>query len=69
MGPEVDTGQAARALGRDEIGTLEVGKVADLTIVRGDPRKSLACLHEVRSVYRDGREVVHEGTLAISAAE
>ena len=43
------TGWAARALGlQDEIGTLEVGKVADLVAFDGDPLTDLSLLHKTQ---------------------
>ncbi|MBZ5556922.1 MAG: amidohydrolase family protein [Acidobacteriia bacterium] len=47
---------AARALGRDdEIGTVERGKVADLTFLGGDPLSDIKNLRDVRRVMRGGR--------------
>jgi imidazolonepropionase-like amidohydrolase len=39
----------------DHLGTLEVGKVADLIAVRGDPIADLACLQEVHLVMKAGK--------------
>ena len=45
----------ARMLGlASEIGTLEVGKRADLVIVRGDPLKDLRALRSVLWTVKDG---------------
>lgn len=45
----------ARMLGLErEIGTVEVGKRADLVIVRGDPLADLRALRAVRWTVRDG---------------
>jgi len=53
---------AADAIGLgDQIGTLEPGKVADLTIVAGDPTTRISDLRNVRAVVRDGRLLVDEG--------
>jgi len=42
-------------LGLDaEIGTVEVGKRADLVIVDGDPRQDLRALRNVRWTVHDG---------------
>ena len=43
---------------RDEIGSIEPGKVADLLVVRGDPLVDIAALANVVVVVRDGRIVV-----------
>ena len=40
----------------DEIGTLEVGKRADLLAVGGDPSSDIGALHDVRLVVAAGRE-------------
>jgi imidazolonepropionase-like amidohydrolase len=49
------TGNAARVCGLGgEIGTLEVGKVADVLVVSGDPLADVHALADVRLVVRDG---------------
>lgn len=53
------TGNAAKALGVDErLGTLEVGKYADLYVVRGDPLNEITDTRHGHVVIRSGR--VHE---------
>ncbi|MEM7330389.1 MAG: amidohydrolase family protein [Pseudomonadota bacterium] len=42
---------------RDEIGTLEPGKYADILIVDGDPLADLSAIQDVSSVYKGGRLV------------
>ncbi len=49
---------AHRMLGRQDLGTLEPGKVADLIIVDGDPLDDLAALSRVRLVVKGGAVVV-----------
>lgn len=39
----------------DEIGTIEVGKRADLVLLAGDPRRDLGRVRDVELVVRDGR--------------
>jgi imidazolonepropionase-like amidohydrolase len=52
------TSIAARTLGLDsEIGTIEVGKRADLLLVDGDPLGDLRCLERVRAVIKAGEVV------------
>ncbi|HEV8574929.1 MAG TPA: amidohydrolase family protein, partial [Dehalococcoidia bacterium] len=41
-----------------EVGTIEVGKVADIVIVDGDPLADLQALNNVRVVIQDGVVVV-----------
>ncbi len=45
---------------QDEIGTIEVGKVADILIVRGDPTVRIQDLRRVALVIQGGR-IVHAG--------
>jgi imidazolonepropionase-like amidohydrolase len=52
------TSIAARTLGLDDvIGTVEVGKHADLLLVEGDPLADLRCLEGVRAVIKGGEVV------------
>jgi imidazolonepropionase-like amidohydrolase len=45
----------AMALGRlDDLGTIEVGKIADLLIVEADPTETIANLRRLRFVVRGG---------------
>ncbi|MYH14359.1 MAG: amidohydrolase family protein [Gammaproteobacteria bacterium] len=45
----------ARMMGiEDLVGTVEVGKRADLIVVRGDPLKSISALRELEWVIKDG---------------
>ena len=48
------TRAAARAMGRDDIGTLEPGKLADLVVLDADPLASVANFRQVRLVARGG---------------
>ncbi|HEX5726100.1 MAG TPA: amidohydrolase family protein [Longimicrobiaceae bacterium] len=48
------TRDAARAMRRDDLGTLEVGKAADLVVLEADPLASLGNLRRVRLVVRGG---------------
>jgi len=50
------TAGAADAVGvRDELGTIEPGKLADLSFVRGDPLHDVRAAKDVRRVMRGGR--------------
>ena len=52
---------AAKHLGlSDEIGTLEVGKVADLLVVKGDPLSDIGVLANVAVVVVEGSVVVED---------
>lgn len=56
------TRDSARVLGMDDkLGTLEVGKLADILIVEGDPLTDLGALANVAEVFRDGYWVVRNG--------
>ena len=45
----------ARTVGRDkDIGTLEVGKVADLVVLRRNPLENIANIHSVELVVKNG---------------
>jgi imidazolonepropionase-like amidohydrolase len=56
------TSNAARALGlQDQIGTLEVGKCADLLVIDGNPLRNIAMLtmnESIRMVIQNGQVVV-----------
>jgi imidazolonepropionase-like amidohydrolase len=52
------TAVAAQHMGMaDSLGTLEVGKLADLILVAGDPAADIRNLEHVRVVITDGRVV------------
>ncbi|HEU0012583.1 MAG TPA: amidohydrolase family protein [Longimicrobium sp.] len=48
------TRTAARAMGREDIGTLEVGKLADLVVLNGDPLADIRNIRTVLLVARGG---------------
>jgi imidazolonepropionase-like amidohydrolase len=57
----------AQGLGIDaEVGTLELGKAADLLLLDGDPMEDVAALTRVRAVFRGGRLVVENGRLFLT---
>jgi imidazolonepropionase-like amidohydrolase len=41
-----------------EVGTLEVGKIADIIVVEGDPLSDLQALNNVRVIIQGGAVVV-----------
>jgi imidazolonepropionase-like amidohydrolase len=45
-----------------KVGTVEVGKRADLLIVEGNPLLDLDCISNVKSVIKDGRIIVENET-------
>jgi imidazolonepropionase-like amidohydrolase len=51
------TGAAAAILGRDDIGVLRAGALADLVIVRGDPLADIRGTRRIASVVQSGREL------------
>ena len=52
------TRRAAEAAGLDhEIGTIEVGKLADLMAVEGDPTRDITAISRVVAVFQEGRRV------------
>jgi imidazolonepropionase-like amidohydrolase len=56
------TGVAARSLGIDaDVGTLQVGRAADLLAVDGDPSRHIEHIRNVRVVLKAGRKVVRDG--------
>jgi len=59
------TGEAARILrAQDEIGTIVVGKRADLVILDADPSEDIRNTNRVWNVIQDGRVVDRSGLLA-----
>ncbi|TRW48788.1 amidohydrolase family protein [Aliidiomarina halalkaliphila] len=59
--PEIEairaaTMNAATLLGQEsELGSIEVGKLADIVAVRGNPLEDIAVLHQVSFVMKDGQ--------------
>lgn len=57
------TVDAAVLLGQsDNLGTIEVGKYADMIAVAGDPYRDVTVLERVSTVIKDGRVIVHDGS-------
>jgi imidazolonepropionase-like amidohydrolase len=49
------TRHGAEALGMlDELGTIEVGKLADVIVVEGDPLEDMSAMKRVAFVIKDG---------------
>lgn len=56
---EAATKHAAFVCGQsDELGTLEIGKLADLIVVNGNPLDNINAMHSVLYVVKDGEVVV-----------
>jgi len=51
------TGNAALALDRDDLGTLEEGKLGDVIVVAGDPLENIQAMADVEAVVLGGRVV------------
>jgi imidazolonepropionase-like amidohydrolase len=64
------TREAARALRLDgEVGTVEVGKRADIILVTGDPLQDIRALRRPELVFRDGRLVARQGQIVLPGAQ
>ena len=55
------TGNAARASGLDHVGTIGVGKAADLVVLRADPRQDIKNTRQIHSVWIGGRRLEMAG--------
>lgn len=52
---KIATSNGAKAMGREkEIGSIEVGKEADLIVIDGDPSKNISDIRKVLWVFKDG---------------
>lgn len=52
------TGQAARLLGIEEdVGTVQVGKQADLVVLEGDPLADISAVGQIGGVFKAGRRI------------
>ena len=55
---EASTRVAAELLGvQDQVGTLEVGKQADMVLIDGDPHSDAGALRNVWAVFQGGRRI------------
>lgn len=55
------TVDAAALLGQSEtIGTIEVGKFADMVAVAGDPYRDVTVMERISTVIKDGQVIVHD---------
>jgi imidazolonepropionase-like amidohydrolase len=63
---QAGTKVAAEALGMaEEIGTLAPGRLADVTVVRGDPLARISALYDVDTVLLAGRVAKRDGALVV----
>ena len=62
------TRQAASALGRNDLGYLAPGRVADVIVVEGDPSTDLQALRNVLYTFVGGHAVVRQGVVQTPAA-
>ena len=54
----IATANGAQYLGElDRIGTIAVGKQADLVVIKGDPSKKIEDIENVETVFKDGSRV------------
>ncbi len=60
------TADAARVIGRPELGVLEAGRPADLVLCRGNPAESLSALERIELVLRDGM-VMHDPSKRVAS--
>jgi imidazolonepropionase-like amidohydrolase len=61
------TSEAAVALGLDaDVGSVEVGKRADLVLLAGDPLTDIRALRRVALVLRGGSVVADRGRVVVS---
>jgi imidazolonepropionase-like amidohydrolase len=49
----------------DRLGTLEVGKLADLVVLGGDPTDDPEAFGHARLVVKDGRVVARDGCVVL----
>jgi imidazolonepropionase-like amidohydrolase len=62
------TARAAEALGRDDLGTIEPGKRADVLLLRSNPLDDVAALRDIERVVADGK-AFDPGTLLAGMAK
>ena len=52
---KIATSNGAQAMGvADDRGTIEVGKRADLIVIKGDPSVDISDIHEIETVFKNG---------------
>ena len=56
------TGAAAECLGRDDVGTLEVGRAADFLVLGADPTREIMATRTLERVFVGGLEVPMTGS-------
>jgi len=61
------TGRAAEGLWLKDVGTIAVGKKADLLLVDGNLAQDISALLHVRAVLRSGRVIVRDGRWLLAA--
>ena len=60
------TSAAAQRLGKDDLGRIAPGAIADLVVLQQDPEQDISAVRKVRAVYRGGSPVNRDTLLSTS---
>lgn len=59
---QTSTSNPAKVLGKgDELGLIEEGYIADITVVDGDLSQNIDCIKNINTVYLNGKAVYSDG--------